>query len=562
MAAVWFIAAATLFHPLARADELEELRRVREQVVELEAALDQLRRLIPPQRDFAADEKWLRQFAESAELSSIEIAPVPGAEHLPGMHGEASLIELDRIDISGRDPLGNVHQFLSRLAFRPRLTRVETLQFDAAPGGNVRYSARLGLPFVAFEPYEPVRGDPLVAARTRLETLRSTVGGLGTFVERRDPLAPLAAVEAEIAEQPVAFTRIRVNGDFVFEGALIGSAAREALLRGLERAQLLPVEQQFSRTGPCQMFSIRARLEPGETTYESLIGDGSFDHDPGAMCDAARRGEAKRHLIRGSAPPSETRLAMHLQNLDLSDVFNALHSYLGEDFVVDGDLDGRVTLEILEGITLDDLWAELPAIGVTIGQGPLRHVTRTGPTPTPDASRSGGATDPVSFLIKHATVSDVLCLIGRISDREIEVPLDFRARVSVFADDVPLDELLAGVIASARLESSTAGGRLTLRRPEKKGEAGVLACENLDFTSSSPLSRLQRRMDLLEIADVQVVGVGRVGESWTAWAYIPGRYLTPLEEGNALLDGTVRSIGPEGVVFTTRSGEEIRASVP
>src|SRR5256885_9102326 len=151
VALVLFLALGT-----AHADDRSEL-------LEVEMAVAKARRRIPPPSEAVNLQQYLREKAEKAKVA-IELIAAPPTPMPPSL-------ELQRLDVSGSDELGNVQYFLA-LASNERAFRIvgfESLQLTAESSNRVSFLVRVAMACWTGEPPPAasiherlVRGRPIL----------------------------------------------------------------------------------------------------------------------------------------------------------------------------------------------------------------------------------------------------------------------------------------------------------------------------------------------------------------------------------------------------------------
>jgi hypothetical protein len=516
------------------ADETASREKLFKELREIEMALERVRRLVPPGFDLVAERNAIDSLARKAELSPVDVKVVLGTERLSLDDGQPVPIVIDRLEIAGRDAYDAVHFFLSMLRRRPRLVGVESLRFDAGPGESVRFVARLMYPSWATLPADDERSSDMDAAlRRRLARNRAIRDRIVAAIARMQDgsaMDALGVFTKAAHEHAIALTSVRIDDGISMEGLLLGAAARAALSASLDNANLRVSRMEWSHAGVCQAFSVRARSEPAEDSGGFTPSRPVFDGDSAAFCRGEAESPARRILARGAASTDDNAFSLRLRNLDLVDVFFLLNDLIAENFVIDQDVKGRIDLDVLEGATVHDALSAVSSAGVVIGPRPLRRVSRGKPSVS-SAQRPSSGGEPISISMRDVDLASILCLLAGVSGHEIRMPREQQRRVSLFATELPAGDALDQLVPPS---STTA----------------VNACE-LSGDSGSRLSKQHLKLEQLGVADLRIAGLARVGDTWRAYVYAPTRRVIPLEPGQRLFDGSVKSIGPKGVTFTS-----------
>jgi len=531
-----------------RAVETETIQKLRAELIEIESAIELTRRLVPPDFELADERTAIDALAQKAELSAVELQIAGEPERLRLEDGRPAPLQITAAELTGNGTYSAVHFFLSMLQYRPRLIDVASLRLDAAGAGRVRFTARLRFP--TWAPAPPERStspDPLAAVRERVSAARSVRDTIVAELARmrdRGKLDALALFTEAAEKHSIALTAVRIDDAISIEGLLAGEGARAGFAAALTAAALRPVQLEWSPAGVCRAFSLRARPElpaepsglPDAGSSAFTAGRDIFDRESAAFCRGEQPAPTQR-IVAGKAGSAKEGF-LRLRDVDLVDVFFVLSDLLGENFVVDHDVKGRVSLDVHEDATIDGTMDALSAAGIVISSPPLRHVRRkeTSGAPPAELAPSG---PPINVSLRNASLSTVLCILGNVLERKVEMDRDFERRVSVFATELP-----AGIALAA------------LRpKPEKSpAQAAVNACE-VPSGSGSRLGGHLLTLEQLGLADMRVAGLARIGDVWRAYVPLPGRGLIPIEVGQRLFDGRVKSIGPKGVIFL--SGQSV-----
>jgi hypothetical protein len=535
----------------ARPVDREVLLKLRKEYLEIEMAMERFRRLIPPDFVAAAARDEIAGLARKAGVSSIGVK-VLATEPLKADGATPIPLNVTRIELSGTGAYGDLSFLLGMIIRQPRAVGIESLRFDAAANGDVRYVARLA--YLSWSEVTPERkeptGDPVTDVRRAVARNRAVLEGSVAAVARKQRSAfildALASFTKSIDEQTIALTTVRIDDNVHVDGVLVGSAAQNALRDGLAAAKLNAGDVKWSAVGPCRSVSFSAQYAPADNAPESpsFTPAGSvFDPSSAAFCrddDAA----PARTILAGGTASSADAYFLRLRNVDLADVFFVLHDLLAESFLVHDDARGRVSLDVREDANVDDIFNALRSNNsVTIGAKPLRRVTtaKLAPASAPAAATQG---TPIEVSVKDAAVSDLLCLLGQVTSRELRVAPDMQRRVSLFMTNIPAETAIDALL------------------PKPSG-TGTPACELAHSSGSeSRLSRKPFNLDQLAIADVRIAGLARVGKEWRAYAMTPARRVLPFEIGQRFSDGTVQSIGAKGITFTSASGMREIAFAP
>lgn len=560
------VCAGMLQAQTARHDP-RELAKIREQAMLVEEQLEMLRRVLPGELDAEWEIESFRKRVAHAELSPVEIHVLPGSTRLPLEDGRPSAVELYRIEISGRDPYQSVDRFLQMVRYHPRFARLNSLQLDAAHEDTTRFTMQFALAVFANDVASSVgaTGDPVEAARAELQRKRALVHSLAGYLdpEQADVPASLALMQAGLEEHPVTLDEVTYDGELTLRGLFRGDRVRETLVSALERAGLRVTGEQIVPEGACRSFTLTARPEPGERAREIVLDNGIFEERVAAPCGAKSALPIARVVVGGEGPPTGRPHFLRLREVDIADVFAALSDLTLQAFVVDPDVKGRVSVDIPDSATIEGALAAIGSTGLTIGPGPLHRVSRTAGGRASEGFRSGQPGDLVSFSVKEARVSDVLCAIGEVAGTPIVAPDDLDSRISIFTDEVSLTDLRATVLAVSGLvvARETESSVILERREGGEGEASGV-CGRPDAAFASRLRPLSGLPTQLSAGDIELVGIAVFGENTRAFVYGPSRHLTPLKAGHRFTDATVSEIRPGGIVLEIEGGRARTIDLP
>lgn len=546
----------------------EKIEQADKELWELQLKIDELHRHVPscmPEEE----EQWIGEWAtQGAELSTFDIK-LDGREQLRFADGQPADFELIRFEISGRDPYEKVHDFLIRLARRYRLIDLERLHLKADAVDTVSFTGRLALPCYKQAEEEESNWTGIEDAIAKIvEHRRETYQKLTELTERSNTgrfSMALATFERESRTRPVALTEARLIGEeIVLEGLLYGAAAQAGLEPALGKVGFRDIQVKLLPADACQRFSIAAHLERREQELEIVIGNGPFgpfDDQAAAFCKTPP--PAGRVAFQGKAL-SPDALTLHLRDVDLIDVFSVLHDLTSQNFLTDSEVRGRVSVDV-EGATLEETLGAMSSF-VTVGSGPLRRVSRAGSQPVA-MTRSSYVGEPFDVSIDDTPLTQFLCVLEQVSERQVLAPPDLKGTVRLFANDLPWDQVLDGLLSTAGLTFVLEDKRLLVGPgPEAalKGRSDLVnACEIPIFHEpSSRLASAYASLEELGASDLSLAGLARKGDTWKAYAHSPSRRFLRLKEGSKLLDGSITSIGPEGVRITTGGSEVVTVRLP
>lgn len=518
----------------------------------LDRRLEAVRRVLPDGPNATADTALVRELAERAGLTRTETQARPPLES-----GSSGVVAVE-LRATGR--FQEVDRFFRQLALAPRLPDVESLTLTNAPG-TLQLTTLVRLPYrpaaapltlVPEGARAAVAGVPRPAADAFLRDqalLLDKAQALAAWRRaRRNPRLFLSELAAVVRERPAALVHAQLGDEFVVRGLTVGQGVARQVEARFERGFFRVSEFLMARKGACLQFELRGRAPVvGPDAPLTLPADDPFVQDE-APCridrDQGRPLSAKAGGPKGSGP-----LTVRLRDVDLADVFQVLHLASGESFVVDGEVAGRATVELVR-VSLDEaLQALVKAAELRLsGSSPLRRVSVDRKTPAAPFAVTGG-TPPMSFAVKRGEVRELLAVMSE-ADAGLAAlgPPGFMGRSSVFARDAPLPDVRAALLASAGLSERIEEGRRVLERAGNQEEPTPVAARKLE-------ERLVLAPHDLSVAELELAGLASPdGREWTAFAYAPTGALVAYRAGAKLADGSVRSVSEADLVVDSDEG--------
>jgi hypothetical protein len=548
----------------------------------LDRRLETLRRILPDQPSPQGDVALVREMAEFAHLGRLEVAARPPMES--GARGWVP------VDVTAVARYPEIDRFFRQVALSPRLIDVESVTLAAAPGRMVRLSAALHVPFrSARAPATRVPdGVYAQAAATRQEAdaflkeqalLAAKSEDIAALRRaRRNPRLFLSELAAVVRDRPVVISRATLGEEMLISGLVMGDNAMRALQQRFERGFFRVADVLVARQGGCLRFEVRGKAPVvGPDAEIPLPSAEPFDVEE-ASCRPDRDNGGPL-VIRTPIPkvPPRTGLMLRLRDVDLADAFGALHLVSGQGFVVDGDVQGRVSID-LAGADLERALQVLAKAGVRVSPpGPLRRVSRAArelPARAAPAARSSPASTPprqMSMLLKRAAVREVLTLLDEAAalpdpvEGQDNAPTSAQAaaaaaaarvtwappgdlgRISIWAKALPVDVLRAAVLDAAGLQETMEEERHVVR---PAGGAGTPS----PVTTGPPERRLVLEPAGLASLELQLCGLALAPEGWVALAYAPSGALFRYKRGDRLADATVSAIESTDVQIETDEG--------
>jgi hypothetical protein len=552
----------------------------------LERRLETLRRILPDQPYPQSDVALVREMAETAHLGSLEVNARPPMES--GARGWVP------VDVSAVARYTDVDRFFRQAALSPRLLDVESVTLAAAPGRMVRLSATLNVPFrSARAPATRVpdgvyaqavaprpEADAFIKEQALLAAKSEDIAALRRA--RRNPRLFLSELAAVVRDRPVVISRATLGDEMLISGLVMGESAMRALQQRVERGFFRVAEVLVARQGGCMRFEVRGKAPVvGPDAEIPLPSAEPFDVED-ASCRPDRDNGAAM-VIRTPVPktPPRTGLNLRLRGVDLSDAFGALHLVSGQGFVVDGDVHGRVSLD-LAGADLERALQLLAKAGVRVSPpGPLRRVSRAErELPARALSRPAAAASAaprqMSMSLKRAAVREVLTLLDEAAaapepvegqdaapasaeaaaaaSRVTWAPAGDLGRISIWATALPVDVLRAAVLESAGLTEKMEEDRRVVRAA---GDAGTPS----PVTTGPPERRLMVEPAGLATLELHLSGLALAPQGWVALAYSPAGALFRYKRGDRLADATVGAVESTDVQIETDEGA-LRVALP
>ena len=544
-------AALALSSYAAPQSDLERLRDVELQIAKL--------RLFVPEANDAAPaeiEQSIRTKARAAGIDTISVTRNSETERVLLENAQPSPVVLYRLDISGRDRYAHVQTLLRSIALVPRLVDFETVHLQAASDDTVTFDVRLSLAcwseLAHSAPSSPPH-DPNALVRTKVAEMESVHRVLTGMKERLKPMrlvTAIAALDAETTGEAIALTDVRLHGDATLNGVTLGASARSGLRKALEKAGFTGSHVETKTLGDCQAFTVTSKLNASDDAPGEVLFNGLFDGRVNEVC-ATEKSTSTHVTVSGPTDPSA--LTIHLRDADVADVFRVLNGVSGEDYIVDGDVNGRVTIDA-EGSTVANAVAAMRSAGVTAGPGPLHRVSRPSASAGVALRETPYQGEKLGFSIKDADLAELLCIFSDITALKFFLPRGRRPGVSLFVDDIEWDRVLDTLVWSSSLTYTIEKDHVNLQRAGSTSEVAE-ACEASTYRRPWWMIKPQN----LALDDLKLTGIAGKPGAWKAYAYAPGarRLLVLLDAGVKLSGATVRHVDADRVTFATESGGNV-----
>jgi hypothetical protein len=529
----------------------------------LDRRLETLRRILPDAPNPGADLALAKEMTETAHLSASEILARPPAEN--GGHGDIIL------DVTALGHLVDIDRFFRSVALSYRLIDVESLTLAATPENVVRMTTVLRLP------YRPIRAPlppPPDGTRTRFANLPRALAD--AYVKdqslalaksemiarlrraRRDPRLFLSELASVVRDRPVVLSSASFGDDFTVRGLTVGEGPARALESRFERGFFRVSEFLMARRGACRQFEVRGKSPiagidselalPTEDAFSQGDAACRIDRDTGRAITV--KGPSRKAAGKGT-------FSLRLPDIDLADLFLVLHVLTAQGFLVDGDLTGRVSVD-LSRVTIDEALAAIQkAAEVRISDvGPVRRVS-AGRGPAPRSSPAPAGPTKIGMTLKRAEVRDILAVMAE-ADAGLGAlgPQGFLGRLSLWTKDAPLVAVRASVLDAAGLAERTEEGQRILERHPGSDEPVF------PVAGAAPDPRLVLRPQDLTVEEFELTGLASAdGENWVAFAYSPAGALHAYRPGDHLSDGIVRSVESTDLLLDTEDGP-VRVTLP
>jgi hypothetical protein len=521
----------------------------------LDRRLETLRRILPDGANPAVDMAVVKELAEAARLGGVDIQARQPVE--AGARGDVLL------ELTATARYLEVDRFFRQVTLHHRLIDVESLSLTAAPDGALKLVTQLRLPFRPLRaPLPPPPDDardrlggvprPQIDQFVRDQSLALAKAEAIVALRRskRNPRLFLSELAAVTRDRPVVLTHASLGEEFLIRGLTVGEGPSRALESRFERGFFRVGEFLMARWGACRRFEVRGKCPVAGIDAElALPAEDPFEPDT-TPCRIDRDG-SRGPVVRGpnTKTPGKGPLTLRLRDVDLADVFLILHQLTTQSFLVDGDVTGRVSLELAR-VTLDEALALLAkSAGLRVSEpGPVRRVLRGSGPPLPALMAHGG-TVTASFAVKRADVREILAVLTDLDPGLAALgPPGSYGRVSLWATNLALADIRATALSAAGLEERLEEDRRILGRGPSNGEPVH------PVAGETPERRLGLRPQDLAVLEFELAGVASAGDQWTAFAYAPTGVLNAYRVGDRLADGLLREIQSTDVLLDTDEG--------
>lgn len=558
------VCLVTLLFAATHVTAQEDSAALRKQAQEAELEIGRLRFRVPDTGDATAAEikDFIDERAKAAELTvDVKLTP-PVAQ--PFSDGAPSPIVLYRADIRGRAPYMRVERLMRRLARTATLaiagfdhvdiTAVDHDQVDfdiayiRAAWDNANLPKTAPRSGTAASTADPIAD----AYRRRRDFLQATLQIAKTVEERYAP-QPIADILTDLnsgamADLNVALISFHADRVISVDAVTLGKS-QAALDDALPKSRLTKIDEKTSDEGACRAFHLTATPTDAQASNATVIANGSFDGTARSICHMTEVAPAKVVSVP-AAPAGSKRIVLRARDLDVVDVFHILNDTTGMNFIIDPDVTGRISLDA-NSSPEQIISAVRSAAGVTVDEGPIRRVRKSGRASRPREQKWEGQV--ISMQVKSAALPDILCALKEPMGIESFLPFGADSTTSVYATDVPWDQLVSWIIDATGFTYEIKEGRVTLRREGLTGKPAQ-ACLAL------PYSRTWWRVSPNEFRSAQlpIAALAAVEDQWTAYVYTPGktRRLAPVLADDTFVDGRVTAINVNGMSIQGEGGSK------
>jgi hypothetical protein len=325
----------------------------------------------------------------------------------------------------------------------------------------------------------------------------------------------------------------------------------------------------MARQGACRRLEAKGRSPvagpeaelplPAEDPFRQDETPCKIDRDTERVAAIQYAGAAPK----GGRPPAGP-FTIRLRDVDVADLFYALHQVTRRGFLVDGDVAGRVSVDV-SAATLDDVFQALRKSGLRLLEA--HGIVRVSPAgalaprpalvgPPSPVDATAVSDKRATFSLKREGVREVLAVMTEIEPALAALgPQGFLGKASLWITDAPIGDVRAALLDAASLVERVEEGRRVLRRP-----AG-LEDPVFPVAGEPPDRRLALRPEDVALLDFDFAGVATDGSGYVAFAYAPTGRLQAYRPGAKLADATVRSISSTDVELDAEEGR-LRLALP
>ena len=528
----------------------------------LERRLAGLRQILPDGPNAQADVAYLKKMAASSGLGA--------ADGLARPPSEAGTIGQITVDFTAMGRYAEIDRFFRQVALSPRLIDVVSLSLTASPEDVVLLKAVMRLPFRPLHApltqlpdgvHRP-QGVPRSVGDEYLRHQALAISKTEAIVRwrriRRNPRLFLAELGAIISDRPASLTEASLGEEFRVRGVALGEATVKAIERRAERGFFRVSDFVAAKQGACDHFEIRGTSPvAGPDAELTVVADDPFVQDD-APCRVDRDPARALNLgtIKGKVTGSRS-ITLRLRDVDATDVFQVLALGTGQAFLVDDDVLGRVSGELVR-VDMDHVLKALGGLGWSIEQeGRVRRISlashgRTHGKKATDTARLPVANGSTTLMLKRAELRDVFAAMAEVDPSLAALgPQGSFGRASLWAPEVPVADVWAACVSAAGLVERREEGRVLLERNPGSGDVLVPVA-----AAATDAPRLVLRPADLSSAEVDLVALINVGEGrpWMAFAYTPTGNLVGYRPGDRVADGVVRSVDSTDILIEGEDG--------
>jgi hypothetical protein len=511
----------------------------------LDRRLEALRRVLPDGPHPEYDVTHVTELARAAGLTGLRIEARAPLEN--GARGET------QVDVSGTVPYADLDRLFRQVSGSARPIDLQDLRIRASGSpGAVTFTSVLTLPWrpvTAPLPRVPegarpsftgvARADVDAFLRDQALMLDKTNRTAELRRARRNPRVLLAEMSTALRGRPAVLLEATLGEEFFLRGMALGDGGMSALESRLERGFLRVANVLQMRQGGCYRFEVRGRSPVVGPEAELPLPTTSPFGEADALC-RVDRDSGRRVAVRGPKRPARAPrgpLSVLARGVDAADFFQVLSAAGAGDFVVDGDVIGRVDAE-LSGLTPEQLRAAAQDAGFALSPaGALVRVSAT-PAGKGDLPAPREPAADVGFAAKRSPAAELMDAAAELLPGAARIALPSPGRrLSLFARGAnPAEVRAALLLVLGVTEPVVAEPSAAVPAPGASAEAARPGAADLTL-GEFELSAL----------------AGRNGQ-WTAFAYGPDGTLHAYRAGDVLADARVSAVTSTDVLFETEEG--------
>ena len=437
----------------------------------LEQGLQERLYKVPIEVDLAALQQRAQQFSAA---SSIELTSPPSVvaepEPITLDNGRPSGLERLRIELTANGSWDDLATFIGRLTRFGPPSAIDRLEVGFGRDG-LTAELELAMPQTSGE-LELFR-EP--------QSIEQLITLIDDWTEGKPGHRAIAALTRTVnsLEGALALTSVKLEPPrLVLEGLAPDTEEVELITATLSASSELERIDQSS-VGRCQKFS--AHLELAETDGEVTTSWETaqlFDAGARRLCEPVERTVLPALRASGGTDDPDNLFDLDYQDLHLAGLFQVVGDLFGINFVVADGVEGEIDLTF-ERASLDQLTPQLETLPVIVDYDLVSLVLPEGREPAPLSSLSlpRESSTPLTVSVDDIEAAEFFCTLGTIFDGTVRLPAGFDSRVSVFALQAPLSDLLAGALRALGLEATLEGAVLSVRH---SGTDSAVSADTVD----------------------------------------------------------------------------------